>query len=152
MRYLIFALLLMITACTSSSTSSGSMNPITAAGCDVETAVTAGFAGSIATAFTCSNQAAIQSSLQTALGNVNLCAANPSVAAVTSAQITAKKALAKAASPMGIVGSLVCPLAINTIVGFATAQIPTAWGCTASASASDIVAALTTACVAAVPL
>lgn len=153
MKKLMFSVLMVMMIGCSTTPTNPVLTPIQAVGCDVETAVTTAFAATVATSLACTNQTAIQSSFQTALGNVNFCASS-SVSSVTAAQIkdAAAKMTSKVAKPMGIVGTIVCPIAINTIIGYATAQIPTTWGCSASVSASTVGAALTAACEAAVPL
>jgi hypothetical protein len=125
------------------------MSPIQAAGCDVETAILGGAASTIASSLSCTNQSAIQASLTTALGNANLCS-NPSVASTSAASL--KSAVKSAAKPQGIVGNIACPIAINTIVGFLSNSIPSAWGCSAAATATSLEAALTAMCETAVPI
>jgi hypothetical protein len=139
--------------CTKSSSGGGTVTPIQAAGCDIETAILGGASGAISSALSCTNSAAIQASLTTALGNANLCAA-PGVAAVSSGQMSAAKASMKsaAAKPMGVIGNIACPIAISTIMGFLSNSIPSAWGCSASASAAGVSAALVSVCEAAVPI
>jgi len=142
----VMAFMFTFLGCTSSTpTSSGTMSPIQAAGCDVETAILGGASTAVGTALSCTNTSAIQASLTTALGNANLCAA-PGVAAVTGSAIKAK-AVGKL-----VIGNIACPIAINTIVGFLSNTVPTAWGCSATASASSLAATLTTVCEAAVPI
>lgn len=148
MKYLLIALTFLFVSCT---TTQPTMNPIAAVGCDVETALTTPLAASVAAVFSCTNQSAIQASFQTALGNANFCA-QPGVAGTTTAQIEAAKTAIKDGVNKGIIGSVICPLAINTLVGLATPSIPASWGCSASASSSTLLQALTVACVAVVPL
>lgn len=140
--------------CTSSSTGS-SISPISAAVCDVESAITSAEAVAIASLLTCSNESTIQSSLQTALGNANLCS-NASISAATAAQIASAKAahaVKTAGMPVSkaVIGDLACPIVVNVLIGFGTSSIPTSWGCSASSTASSFMAALTTACESAVP-
>lgn len=165
-----------LSGCTKTAT--GTMNPIQSAGCAVETVVVASAASSVSSILSCSNQSAIAASLTTALGNVNLCAtpvasANATAAMIASAKVAPKwstlgdvtagdlngagsqvsgQAKAQVAKPMGIVGDIACPIVVNTVIGFATSAIPSSWGCTGSASADSVSAALTAACEAAVPL
>ena len=138
--------LMFVGGCTSSS---GSMTPIQAAGCDVESAILGGAATAIATALSCSSVSSVQSSLTTALGNANLCSSSQ-VASVTASSLKAAKSAA--VKPLGIVGNLACPIAVNTIVGFLSNSIPSAWGCSASTDAASLSTALTAACEAAVPI
>lgn len=139
--------------CTPTAPTAGAvMSPIKAVGCNIETAVSTGFANAVAAALTCSNVSAVQTSLQTAFGNANLCVAQASVdlakKAALEAKVSGKPAL------KGIIGNIACPMAISAAMGYLTATIPAAWGCSASAttSAAAIATALTTACETAVPL
>lgn len=146
MKYLSLAILCLgVMACKSSTSSS--ISPIQAVGCDIETAVIGAEAGAIATLLTCANQTQISTDLQTALGNANLCA-QPGVAAVSMPQLKAKAS----AKPMGIIGNIACPLVINVAIGYATQAVPASWSCTTGASAASLAAALTAACETAVPL
>lgn len=142
MKKLLILPLFLFVGCTKTTTST--LSPIADAGCVVETAVTSGIAGSVATALTCTSVSAIQTSLQAALGNVNLCKT------ATTAQATA--ASAKVVTSKGLVGNIACPLAVNTVIGYLTNSIPTAWGCSAGATAASLELALTVACEAAIPL
>lgn len=137
------------TTTTTTPTGGGTMSPIQTAGCDVETAILGTAASAVATALSCTATAAIQSSLTVALGNANLCA-SPIVSGTTMSAL--KSEAHSAAKPMGVVGNLACPIAINTIVGFLSNSVPAAWGCSVSSSASALSATLTAACEAAVPI
>lgn len=135
MKYVICVIgILFLSACT---TTNPSLQPIQSVGCDAETAVTTAMAGTIATTLNCSNQAAIQSSLQVALGNVNFCAQ----ATAAQAQAKLKKVFSK-----GIVADLACPIVVNVLIGYGTSSVPTVWGCSTSTNASTLSAALTSAC------
>ena len=136
------------TLCGCTKTATGSMTPIQAVGCDIQTLVTSGLAASVATALSCTNQTQIQTDLQSAFGNANLCAAQ-AVSTANAAQVKAAKAAAK---PMGIVGNIACPIAINTVIGFLSNSVPTTWGCSASATAAALSSALTAACETAIPI
>lgn len=129
-----------VAGCTKSS-SGGAVNPIKDAGCQAETLVTGAAAGVVASSLTCSNTAAIQASLQAALGNINYCAQNSAV----SVQVKASKSLIKTE---GVIASLVCPIAVSTVMGFMTSQVPATWGCTNAADAGVVSVALTAACTA----
>jgi hypothetical protein len=171
--YAVLAAITMFSGCTKPQPGAA-LNPVQSAGCAVETAVTTAAAGSIMQALSCTNESAIEANLMTALGNVDMCATPlPAVPAAPSALMSAKalpkftkigditagdlqsaKAQPKAllAKPMGIVGAIACPIVVNTVIGFATSEIPSAWGCSASAGADTVGSALTAACEAAVPL
>lgn len=112
--------------------------PLESAGCAIETGLSGSGATAIATALTCTNQAAIQASLLVALGNANLCKLVVPPAGAVKTQ--------------GLVGSLACPIAVNTIIGFLTNSVPTTWGCAQGASVSALVLSLTAACEASVPI
>lgn len=131
----IFALV--IGGCTKSG--SGSINPIKDAGCQAETLVTSAAAGVVASSLSCSHSDAIQASLQAALGNVNYCAANVAMAAQA-------KMSKDAIHTEGVIATLVCPIAVSTVMGFMTSQVPPAWGCSVSGDAGVVSAALTAAC------
>lgn len=154
MKYLVLlCALFTIIGCTSSS---GSLSPIQQVGCDIETAINASFSQAVASALTCSNPGAIQSSLATAFSAANLCMGQ--VAAATTAQLSSAKAALKAGvksdavKPLGVVGNLACPIAVSSALGFLSNAIPASWGCSATASASALSATLTTLCEAAVPI
>ena len=147
----------------------GSVTPIQSAGCAVETAVVGGAASAVASVLSCSNAAAIQASLTVALGNVSLCATPvPSaptgatlaliagaanwhtIGDISAGDLEVSKSSVKGVK--GVIGAMVCPLVVNTVVGFGTSLVPTSWGCTGSAAANTLGAALAAACIAAVPL
>lgn len=157
------------TACSSSSSSNPVLVALDSAGCDVEAAITGGIGQSIVSACKgTGTAAACSAAYQTALGNVNLCSVQVSSAAalvagvksfkkigdVTAADLSKAKGSVKAqvAKPMGLVGSIACPIAVNTIMGYLTAQIPLACGCTVSLTASQADVDLVNACQIAVPL
>lgn len=163
------AVLLTGAACTSSS--SPIMTAVNSVGCDVEAAITGSIGSAVVNACKGSaSSATCGGAFQSALGNVNLCLAQvPSLAPsfvgvkvftkvgdVTAGDIANAKAKggvkANAIKPMGVVGNIACPIAVNTIMGYLTAQIPIACGCTVSLTASQIDTAITSACEAAVPL
>lgn len=169
MKLLTLAIFLVALGCTKNTPV---LQPLQVAACDVETAVTSAFGSAIVADCGGTNAVACGGAFQAALGNVNMCAqpvptppvsADSKIAApkmtigdVTSQQIAAAKGgrtiKSDAAKPMGIVGSIACPIAINTVLGFLTGAIPQACGCTKSLSASATATDLTAACVAAVPL
>lgn len=124
------------------------LTPIQQVGCEIESAVSTSFSAGVASAMSCTNQAAIQASLQTAFGNANLCAGPAS--AVTAAQIKTAKSLA--VKPQGVVGNLACPIAVSSALGFLTNSVPSSWGCSASASASTLQSTLVSLCETAIPL
>jgi hypothetical protein len=142
---LILAPLLLLTAsCSKSST--GTLSPIQQVACDIETDLNTSFSAAVATALSCTNQAAIQSSLALAFGNANLCTGQ--VASVTAAQLSAARAAVKAnaVSAKGVIANLACPVAVSSALGFLSNAIPSAWGCSATATASALSATLTTLC------
>lgn len=143
-----FGLMFLLTGCPSNSggTTSPVLTPIADVGCVVEQAITSGFGSLVVAQCAGTNALACGAAFQVALGNVNLCA-TPQVA-----QVTKEALMSKAAKPQGIVGSIVCPIALNTVMGLLTATVPAACGCTQNLSASAISGLLNAACVAAVPL
>lgn len=168
MRNVTMAILAMfafvLAGCTSKT---GSMDPIKGAACDVETVALTGVAGSISGLLACSGQDAIVASLEQALGNVNFCATPLQSSSALSAKAMAVgsgwqtigdvkipkdggvKSLA--VQPQGIVGGLACPIIVNTVIGYLTSSVPSAWKCTSSADAGAVGSAITAACVAAIP-
>ncbi len=112
------------------------LNSIVTAGCGEQTKALTGLSQSIGKTLNCSHPDAIQASLTTALGNVNLC----------------KYVTKPAVGVQGVVGNLVCPIAVSTAIGFMTSAIPTEWGCTVSADAGGVNTTLTQICEAAVPI
>ena len=143
MKY--FALLLASFAFVGCTKSGSSISPAQAVGCDIESAVVAAEASAVSTLLSCTNVTQVQQDMMTALGNANLCAA-PGVAAVSSAQMKS------AVSAKGVIGSLACPIVVNVLIGYASSAIPSTWGCSTGSSAQSLSAALTAACVAAVPI
>lgn len=131
-------LILVISFLAIAGCSSSSLTPIQTAACDIETAVSNGLASSVASALSCTNTAAIQTSFLTALGNANFCPATSSAQSKVSVK--------------GAVGNIVCPLAVSTILGFLSNSVPSSWGCSASTDAGSLSTALTTACEAIVPI
>ncbi len=80
--------------------------------------------------------------IKAALGNADICKYSPA-ALVAEGKVAAK----------GLVGNIVCPVATAAALGFLSNSIPESCGCelTADVNASAVAAALTAACVAAVP-
>jgi predicted phage tail protein len=113
------------------------LNSVVTAGCGEQTKILTGLSQSIGKTLNCTHPDAIQTSLTAALGNVNLCKYAPS---------------ATGAGPKGVIGNIVCPVAVSTAIGFMTSAIPAEWGCTVSADAGGVGATLTSICEAAVPI
>lgn len=133
-------LALSLSACSSTSTAP---TPIVAAGCAVETSVESALSASVATALTCSNTAAIQADLATAIGKANLC--SQSVPATPAIKVMQAK-------PQGVVGNIVCPLGVSAVMSLVTGAIPAAWGCAPGASVGTLSVVLTAACTSAVTI
>jgi len=132
---------LAISACTSTPATPGAPAPA-GVGCSVEQVVSGALAASIGTGLQCANLTAIQADLQGALGTANLCATS---VAQAQSKVEGKQ-------PMkGVVGDLVCPLAVNTAMGLINTKIPAAWGCKVT-SGSNIGSVLSAACIAVVPI
>lgn len=169
---LILALISCVFVLSCSKSTSPVLTPIQDAGCAIETAVSGGLAGAVSTALSCTNPQVVAQQLQSAFGNANLCSAPvPAPAAqamvagaqpkyskvgdVSASDLNAAKAglHANLVKAQGVVGSVACPIAINAAVGFLSNSVPAAWGCSGpNATISGLVSALTTACIAAVPL
>lgn len=124
-------------------------NPI---GCSLEQVVSGSAAAAVATALQCSNLTAMQADFQNALGSINFCAA------ATAHQ----KALAMHKGPVstpvskpgqkvkGAIGSIICPLATDSIVGLLNANIPATWNCQVDQT-SGLASIISQACINAVP-
>lgn len=168
MKKLVILAVFLIAGCTSSSPAP-SMNPLQAAGCDVEQVITGAFGNVIVNQCAGTDAVACGGALQVALGNVNVCAApipQPAgmaamsvpkwhkVGDVTKGDLDAGKQSLKAqdVAPQGIVGAVVCPIAFNAIMGLATGVVPKECGCTKNLDAGGLGAALIAACIAAVPI
>jgi len=144
------------------------LQPVESLGCGVESAITEGFGSEVVSQCGGTDPAACGQAFQAALGNVNLCAAPLPAppAQLTQSFVSGwkkvgdvpKEALkssgmkAQAFTTQGIVGSIACPIAINTVLGLLTGVIPKACGCTKNLSASQLGDALGAACVATVPI
>ena len=145
MKFLILIIsLLFVAGCTKSG--GPVMNPIQAAVCDVESVITASAGSLIVAQCGGTDIVACGNAMQTALGNANLCA-QAQIANVSKAQMLAGKA-----KPEGVVGAIACPIAESAVMGFLTAAIPAACGCTKSMDAGALGALLVSACIAAVPI
>lgn len=129
----IAALTLALGACTSPSapTPVPVPSPIVTVGCQVETSVVQALASNVATTLTCSNLAAIQTDMQAALGKANLCA--PST--------EAQKGKLK-----GVVGNMVCPMAVGAALSMVATKIPAGWGCAPGSNPAGLGDVLTAAC------
>lgn len=121
--------------CASCTKPSPSPNPVVVVGCAVEQALTGAFAASLSAAFSCSGISQMQSDIQAMLGKVDLCAKVPKPD--------------PAGHKKGVVGGIICPLAVQAVMGAVGSKIPATWGCSAGSSASAD--ALTVACNSAVP-
>lgn len=115
----IMILALFLAACTT-------VSPVV---CSVETDVAQALSAQVATSLNCSNPAAIQASLLTALGKANLCTTS----------------VASAKHLKSIIGDVVCPIAVSTVLDTVTGALPASWGCELS-SAQNLSQLLTTAC------
>jgi len=162
MRILSFLAILSVGlgACTNSSTSTPPSSPppiltvVAGVVCPVETAIMNDFGAAVVAQ--CAGTAtgtACGAAFQQALGAANLCGVS-GISAVTTAQIEAQKAQVKAGKliPRGIVGNVACPLAIGSVFGLLSTQIPAACGCTQNLSQSTVDATLTAACEIIVPI
>ncbi len=140
MKFLFAAVLMLTMTFVGCNKPSDPTGPIAAVGCSVETAITSSLAATIGSTLTCSNLTQVQLDIQGALGKANLCA--QAVPPPASAQSKQKF--------KGIVGGLVCPLAIDAVLGLVVSKVPASWGCSPSASTTGLATALGAACVAVV--
>jgi len=132
MKTIVVALLVLFTACTKNQP----VDPIGPVVCSLEQGVASAMAGSVANSLNCTSVAAIQADMLSALGKANLCQQ-----AVPPTAGGHKK---------GIVGGIVCPLAVDAALGLLVAKVPAAWGCSTQ-SATGLGAALSAACAGVVP-
>ena len=163
MKFLVLAIFALgLAGCTS-----GSMNPVQQAACDVEKVALTSVSQVIAGALNCSAPDAIEANLEVALGNVSFCqtplqapSALATVKALAAGQgwqtigdikIPGNGVKSLAVEPQGVVGAIACPIIVNTVLGYMTSSIPSAWKCSASSSAGSVSAAITAACIAAIP-
>lgn len=118
------------------SSNSPSPSPIQTVGCTLETTVASALSQSIASTLSCSNQSQIQADLLAALGKVNFCASAVMPSASASDPKKAK----------GILGDVVCPIAINSAMGVLGSKVPASWGCSPAASTNTLTQSLTVVC------
>lgn len=104
-----FALFALLGGCTSKST----VDPVVQAGCNVEATISGAFASAIAGTIPCDDGGAIQADMLNALGKANLCR-------------TTSTGTMKA---QGIIGDIVCPIAVNSALGVFGSKLPTSWKC-----------------------
>ena len=168
MKLLITCLLAMsFLSCTKPQAPAPILTPIKDIACDVEKAVSGGLGSTIATSLSCAHPEIVSSELQAAFGNANMCATpivQPSGMAVMAqakwktigdipGDALKQKGMKAMAAPMGVIGSIVCPMAVQSAVGYLSNSIPVAWGCTGpNASFQGLLSALTAGCIAVVPL
>ena len=138
MKLLFLTIAFLFVGCTSTPAPS----PVTTVVCDVETSLTSVLSQTIGTTLSCINVAQINVDVLAALGKANLCPAVTSAAAIK----------AQIAKPQGVVGSIVCPLAVNAVFGLASSKIPASWGCSPTAQVATLSSVLSAACIAAVPI
>lgn len=171
MRYLL--LVLLVLAGCKSNQPSPIIQPIKDMACAVEKSVAGGIAQAVASSLTCAHSDVMQADLQAAFGNANMCAAPvpvpapaPGVASAMAAPmwktigdvpgdaLKPKDGMkAQDVKPMGIIGSIACPIAVNSAIGFLSNSLPEKWGCTGpNASFAALISAATAACLAAVPI
>jgi hypothetical protein len=126
MKLFAISLLMLLAACTSQS-------PIPSPGpivCSIEQSMADGLASTLAQSLQCSAKDVISKDLLGVLGKANLC--------VSSEQGKA---------PMkGIIGSIACPLVVDSALGLVNAQIPAAWSCKLSKAPGTVGELLNTAC------
>jgi hypothetical protein len=106
--------------------------------CEAEKVVSGKLAGVIAMTANCSNVAAIQVDVQSAIDVVKLCVAKDK---------NAEHCKKLAANPkQGPIANVVCPLAATALVAVAGSQIPAAWQC--QVLGSPLQSVVQTACLA----
>lgn len=161
MKYLLALAFMTLVGCSGGVT----VNPLQAAGCDVETVITSAFGGVIVNQCAGTDADACGQALLVALGNVNMCATPvpqpaslagvakwKTVGDINKGDLKPGGVSTEAVKPQGIVGGIVCPLAYSTIVGLVTGVVPKACGCTKNLDAGALGTALVAACISAVPI
>lgn len=128
-------LLTSIMGCTSKTTTP-TPNPISTIGCDVETSLSSAFATSLSGILSCTNTNVIQTDLLGYLGKANLCAQS------SNALIKSKSLV----SPKGVIGGIICPIAVQSAMAAVGTKTPVTWGCNPAASTGSAASALTTVC------
>ena len=138
-----FCLLFLGAACTKATQPTNPvlvaiLTPIEAVGCSVEKAVV-GVGASVLNAQCGAPIASATACLQSAIGNANICS------------VSGNASLSQFKT-QGVVGNLACGYFVQFSLGLLTQAIPTSCGCTKNISATSFSAALTAACIAAVPI
>lgn len=130
----ILLVLLFLVGCTQRP----GLTPVESASCDFKDNLSTGVSVALTSLLNCTKSDVIKQDVRKVFGNVELCSAVP-------------KASKKFKGPLA---NLACPLAVSSVVGFLSNQIPSTWEC----SPKDAVAVqalsgiVVTACEAAIPL
>lgn len=135
-------LIAFLVGCTQPAPAPGP-NPIVNVGCQVESDLSAAFAATIAKTLTCADQSAIQSDVLNLLGKANLCASS-----MNQLKLEGKVHGSADGKLKGVVGNIVCPIAVSAVMGAAGKAVPTAWACAPGTDGNALSAALTTTCTA----
>lgn len=147
---LLFALFILpfvfgFTGCTSTPAQPNPA-PIVAVGCSVETTVTMAIASAVAAAANCSNITAIQTDVQDDLGKANFCDSVSQAMSQKALKFTPHSKI------KGVVGDLVCPIAVQSLDTLVGTNLPAAWNCAPNAGTGSIAALIVTACESVIPL
>lgn len=124
---MLIVLFLFMSSCTTPTTNP--TDPIKTVGCSIESSLALGLSQTFAATMSCTNVAQIQSDILSTLGSVNLCAAKPQ------GQVKAQ----------GIIGDIVCPSVVGSVMALVSTKIPVTWGCKLNSS-SALTVALTKTC------
>jgi hypothetical protein len=119
-------------------------NPVVGVLCPAGQAVTAGLAGAWAQISNCQNVAAIQSWINNQLTVSNFCGQVATKKKLSFLQLRRLKVSSSKAK--GIVGDLVCPTAISTLLAAAGGKELPEWQCTPGDSGAPLNQALTADC------
>lgn len=141
------------------------ITPIKDIACAVEKAISGGLGATIASNLSCTHPDLVSADLQAAFGNANMCATPIATSSLLKsaaawktigdipAEALKPKAIKSEAQVQGIIGALVCPMAVQSPVGFLSNSVPAKWGCTGpNASFQGLVSALISACTVVVPI
>lgn len=129
MKYILFFCFVFLSSCTS-------VKPVV---CSIETTAVSVVSSSISGALACTNIDVIKADLTKAFDKSNLCTAAPAP-------------IANGVKVQGVVGNIVCPLAVGAAMSLIGISIPPAWGCDPKSSLSGLATVVTAACVAAMPI
>lgn len=99
-------------------------------GCEVESTISTGLSGAIASSLNCTNTTAIQTSVTNILNLTKIC----------------DVAECRKDRKLGTIANLVCPVVASTAVAYLGSQIPADWACQPSGAVQTVSGAVTASC------